>query len=119
MYTYRCKLVRVVDGDTIILDIDLGFHISIQRSVRLLGYNSPEIFGAKKSEASFQAGIECKQELERVLGVGKKLFCVTELDKSDKYGRILAKIFENLSDSSINEHMTIFVQNRTRKDDII
>lgn len=112
MYTYRCKLDRVVDGDTVILDIDLGFHITIKRSVRLLGYNSPEIFGVKKINESFSAGIECKQELERILSKTKKLFCVTELDKSDKYGRILANIFEDLNESSINKHMTEFVENR-------
>lgn len=115
MYTYRCKLNRVIDGDTVVLDIDLGFHITITRSVRLLGYNSPEIFGVKKTNESYIAGIECKQELERVLNNTKKLFCVTQLDKNDKYGRILANIFEDLNSPfhhSINRHMAEFVENR-------
>ncbi len=42
MFTYAAKLNRVIDGDTVVLDIDLGFHIVITEHVRIIGVDSPE-----------------------------------------------------------------------------
>ena len=42
MYKYNAELVRVIDGDTVELDIDLGFHITARQIVRLLGVDAPE-----------------------------------------------------------------------------
>ena len=43
MYTYAARLVRVVDGDTVDLDIDLGFHITVRERFRLAGIDTPEL----------------------------------------------------------------------------
>ena len=58
-YRYRAKLVRVVDGDTIDLDIDLGFYIRITERVRLEGVNTPEIFRVKKESEEYKRGHRC------------------------------------------------------------
>ena len=42
MYTYRAKLVKVVDGDTVDLDVDLGFHTTLRIRGRLIGVDTPE-----------------------------------------------------------------------------
>jgi len=43
MYEYSCKIVRVIDGDSIILDIDLGFGLWIHgERIRLYGIDTPE-----------------------------------------------------------------------------
>ena len=42
MYTYKIKLDRVVDGDTIDAEIDLGFDVSVKKRVRFMGINTPE-----------------------------------------------------------------------------
>ena len=42
MYTYKAKLVKVVDGDTIDVTIDLGFDVSVKKRVRFEGINAPE-----------------------------------------------------------------------------
>ena len=43
MYTYRCKILRVVDGDTVDVDIDLGFGVWLHRErVRIAGIDTPE-----------------------------------------------------------------------------
>jgi micrococcal nuclease len=42
MYRYTARLVRVIDGDTYVLDIDLGFHVHTEQHVRLLGIDCPE-----------------------------------------------------------------------------
>ena len=52
------KLVRVVDGDTIDLDIDLGFYIRITERVRLKGVNTPEIFRVRKERRSRRVGLQ-------------------------------------------------------------
>lgn len=44
-YRYRAHVVRVVDGDTLDVNIDLGFHVEFRARVRLAGYNAPELHG--------------------------------------------------------------------------
>jgi endonuclease YncB( thermonuclease family) len=126
MYIYKCKIVRVVDGDTAILDIDLGFFTTIRRSCRLLKYNAPEIFGTKKTDPEFEKGIECKEKLEELLGIittlpqldnkPKQFICRSELDRNDKYGRVLVEITEVGSSSSVNDDMIYFIENELRKE---
>jgi endonuclease YncB( thermonuclease family) len=41
----ECKLVRVIDGDTVVLDVDLGFHVTMRETFRLFGVNCPEVHG--------------------------------------------------------------------------
>lgn len=43
MWQYHASLVRIIDGDTYVFDIDLGFHITIRETVRLYGIDCPEI----------------------------------------------------------------------------
>jgi endonuclease YncB( thermonuclease family) len=55
MWEYRVELVRVIDGDTYRFDIDLGFHITIRETVRLLGIDCPEISTPEGQEAKAYA----------------------------------------------------------------
>lgn len=82
LYTYAAKLVRVVDGDTVHLDLDLGFYQWREgQSYRLLRVNAPEM--------STVEGGAAKVALEGFLA-GKTLVAHTE--KSDHFGRFLADI---------------------------
>lgn len=83
-WSYNAKLVRVVDGDTVYLEVDLGFRLHITMDFRLLGIDTPEMVGASKT-----AALSAKAELERLLGLGV-IRAYTE--KSDKYGRWLVKL---------------------------
>ena len=47
-YTYKAKLKRVIDGDTVDLVVDAGFYISVHQRFRLKGIDAPEIFGVLK-----------------------------------------------------------------------
>ena len=94
MYDYRCTIVRVIDGDTVECDIDLGLHIHCQRKVRLYGINAHEITGAMK-----EAGLAAKVALEGKLGEGPVIIR-TILDKHDKYGRLLGIFY--VADQSVN-----------------
>jgi micrococcal nuclease len=90
MYQYGIKLNRVVDGDTIDVDIDLGFKTWIKKErVRLLGIDAPECRTRDKEEK--QRGIASKKFLQQQLQ-GKILLIETYLMEG-KYGRTLGRIY--------------------------
>lgn len=91
LYEYDAKLVKVVDGDTLDLEVDLGFNIRHEIRVRLLGVDTPETYGVKKESEEYQAGIKAKERVEE-LCTGKDLTVFTYKDKTGKYGRYLAQI---------------------------
>jgi micrococcal nuclease len=89
MYEYRVKSVlAVVDGDTIDVDIDLGFNISYTQRVRLAGIDTPESRTKDKEEKVL--GLEVKELLKKTLKDAKNIVIRTEKpDSTEKYGRIL------------------------------
>jgi len=105
MYDYRVKkLLNVVDGDTIDVDIDLGFDISLSKRVRMAGIDTPESRTSDKFEKSL--GLEAKEYLKKHLKDAKEILIKTELpDSSEKYGRILGWVYVDGSEKSINETM--------------
>tara|TARA_B100000029_G_scaffold63104_2_gene56564 strand:- start:587 stop:1021 length:435 start_codon:yes stop_codon:yes gene_type:complete len=99
MYEYRCKILRVVDGDTVDVDIDLGFGVWMHKErVRIYGLDTPESRTRDKVEKVF--GNYAKQIVKDWLPTGSIQKLVTEKDKSGKYGRILGrfKIFDAETD---------------------
>lgn len=93
MYEYKCKILRVVDGDTVDIDIDLGFGIWIHRErVRMMGIDTPESRTRDLTEKQF--GLASKARLKELLPVGSIQILKTEIDKSGedkkgKFGRVL------------------------------
>ena len=105
MYEYHVKnLSKVVDGDTIDVDIDLGFDISFSSRVRLAGIDTPESRTADKMEKAL--GLEAKEYLKYKLKDAKSIVIKTEkMDSSEKYGRILGWIFIDGQEVSVNQQM--------------
>ena len=105
MFEYYVKKVsKVVDGDTIDVDIDLGFDISFSSRVRLAGIDTPESRTTDKFEKSL--GLEAKAYLKNAIDAAKNVVIKTEkMDSSEKYGRILGWVFLDGSDKSLNEMM--------------
>ena len=103
MYEYRVKKVTgVVDGDTIDVELDLGFNISYSQRVRLAGIDTPESRTKDKVEKAL--GLEVKQRLKDTLAKAQVIVIRTELpDSSEKYGRILGWLFLDGSEMSVNE----------------
>ena len=90
MYEYRCKIVRVVDGDTVDVDIDLGFGVWLQKQrVRLYGVDTPESRTRDAEEKIF--GNLAKKFVEDRLPVDSKQKLRTRLDGKGKFGRILGE----------------------------
>ena len=103
MYEYRVKKVlKVVDGDTIDVDIDLGFDISYTQRVRLAGIDTPESRTTDKKEKAL--GLEVKDRLKKAIDAATNVVIKTEKpDSSEKYGRILGWVFLDDNKVSINQ----------------
>lgn len=93
MYEYKCKIIRVVDGDTVDVDIDLGFGIVLtDERVRVMGIDTPESRTSDKVEDIF--GEAAKARVKELLGKGDYAILKTEVNKDGedmkgKFGRIL------------------------------
>jgi micrococcal nuclease len=108
-YIRRARIVRLVDGDTVILDVDMGMSITVRATVRLFKINTPEVRGPEKV-----AGHAATQHLADLL---VKFACVdgewdiivkTYRDKKGKYGRYLADLIGEDQDGwpiNLNERM--------------
>jgi micrococcal nuclease len=102
MYEYRIeKINRIVDGDTVDVAIDVGFHITINQRIRLSGINAPET--RTKDLQEKEEGLKSKEWLTKKLDTTEPLKIKTE--KEDMYGRILGWIYIGNDDKSINTHM--------------
>jgi micrococcal nuclease len=103
MYEYRVKqVIKVLDGDTIDVEIDLGFDISITKRVRLAGIDTPESRTTDKMEKTF--GLESKAKLKQLLDAAKLVVIKTEKpDSTEKFGRVLGWLHIDSSELSVNE----------------
>jgi micrococcal nuclease len=96
LYQYQATITKVIDGDTVRADIDLGFHTWRRDEVlRLWGVNAPEMKGPEA-----KAGKKSKDALaSRILG--KTLEICTLKDEQEKYGRYLVKVY--VGDELVND----------------
>ena len=106
MYTYKIKLDRVVDGDTIDAYIDLGFDVSVKKRIRFMGINTPESRTRDLEEKA--RGLAAKDRVKQLLE-GCNTIQLTSHGVG-KYGRCLGELFvdmvdgqEKLTLESINE----------------
>jgi len=87
MYEYNAIIKRVVDGDTVDIDLDLGFNIVLKdERVRIAGIDTPESRTRDPIEKVF--GLASKERLKEMLGKKCVLSC-KEYDSKGKFGRIL------------------------------
>tara|TARA_B100002003_G_scaffold239560_1_gene259062 strand:+ start:427 stop:876 length:450 start_codon:yes stop_codon:yes gene_type:complete len=90
MYEYQCKIVRVVDGDTVDVDIDLGFGTWMKKQrIRLYGIDTPESRTRDLEEKKY--GIMAKEIVKKYIPEGSTQILRTKKDKAGKYGRILGE----------------------------
>ncbi len=109
-YEYDAELIRVIDGDTVVLRVkksfDFGFKVwtehSAEMSFRLAGINTPELHGVGAEEK--ERALAAKEELERLCLSGE-LRAVTS--KPDKYGRWLVQLSVRCgtTETNINESL--------------
>jgi len=103
MYEYRATIVKIIDGDTVDVDIDLGFNVVLQdERVRIAGIDTPESRTRDLEEKKF--GLAAKARVKELLG--KTCVLKTQINKSGedmkgKFGRILGdfNVYDSTTDS--------------------
>ena len=121
MYEYKATVKRIIDGDSLILDIDLGFYMFMNETkIRLYGLDTPEM-NSEDPLLRLQA-IMATRYLFDNLQVGEKVVIKTILDKREKYGRLLATIIKkdglNINEGLIQNKLAISYHNLTREEQI-
>lgn len=93
VYLYNAEVIKVVDGDTFKINIDLGFEVHLgPKSVRLYGVNTPE--SRTKNLEEKKLGLAAKEFTDQwIKKANNKVKIETILDKNEKYGRILARVW--------------------------
>ena len=100
-YIYKIKVTRVIDGDTIDADIDLGFDVTLSKRIRLHGINTPETRTRDKKEKAL--GLKAKARLIEIIEASDHELYLRSMDQG-KYGRCVGVLFEkNFDDESIND----------------
>jgi micrococcal nuclease len=89
MYNYNATCVKVIDGDTIDAEIDLGFSVKIKKRIRLAGINAPE--SRTRNLVEKKLGLAAKDRLIEMLDGAANCF---ELESTElgKYGRVLGRL---------------------------
>ena len=90
MYEYSCTVTKVVDGDTIDAEIDLGFKTFVKKRIRFLGIKAPETRTRDLVEKEF--GLKAKSRLQALLDASNGAF-VLKSHGLGKFGRVLGEIF--------------------------
>ena len=108
-YNFRVtEIVKVLDGDTIDVTIDLGFDLYKKERVRVAGVDTPEkrTRNLEEKELGIDATNWLKKELEDVLAGDDELIVRTELHGGvGKYGRLLGWLYVGDETVSLNEQM--------------
>lgn len=118
-FSYRVdKVVKIVDGDTIDVVIDLGFDILYKSRVRLFGIDTPESRTRDLTEKKF--GLMSKKYLQDRLKNAKKITIKTHKgEETGKFGRILGEIFcdgENVNQAMCNEGHAVAYYGQNKDD---
>jgi|TARA_R110000782_G_scaffold251339_1_gene338893 micrococcal nuclease len=100
MFEYQCKIVKVIDGDTADVDIDLGFGVWMKKQrIRFYGVDTPESRTRDKEEKVY--GLMAKEFVLSHLPVGSTQVLRTKKDGVGKYGRILGEFV--IDDTTVNQ----------------
>jgi len=106
IFVYRARAVRVVDGDTCDLTVDVGFHMTTTQRFRLLGINTPELHS--KDLAERERAVAATQALTGMLTAATGEWpLLVRTQKSDSFGRWLAEIWVEATGTNINTSLLL------------
>ena len=111
MFEYQCKIVKVIDGDTTDVDIDLGFGVWLKKQrIRFYGIDTPESRTRDLEEKKY--GLAAKAFVEAHMPVGSIRTLTTVKDKTGKYGRILGKFkaYDSYTDAWVNLNQLLIIK---------
>ena len=124
MFEYSCTIVKVIDGDTVDVDIDLGFGVWLKKQrIRLYGIDTPESRTRDLEEKKY--GLVAKAFVLAHLPLGSTRTLTTDQDKTGKYGRILGKFtaydsdldaWVNMNQWMIVKHLAVEYHGQSKED---
>ena len=118
MYEYNVKVVKVIDGDTVDVDIDLGFGVWLHKErVRIYGIDTPESRTRDKVEKRF--GLLAKEFVKQFVKGSSVILRTQKYDAKGKFGRILGDIIvddKSLSETMIQEHHAVAYHGQSKED---
>lgn len=117
MYEYKCGVTKIVDGDTVDCEIDLGFDIVYKSRVRLYGIDTPESRTKDLDEKA--RGKLASDFLAQHILHADKLVIQTKLDKKGKFGRVLGVIVADgvdLNPALIDNHLAVAYTGQSKND---
>lgn len=123
LYTYKCVILDIVDGDTVDIDIDLGFGVWLRdQRVRVYGIDAPESRTSDDTEKIF--GLLSKDKVMGLIPVGSKQILKTHLgEERGKFGRILGEFYvdyggtvKSVSEIMVENHYAVEYYGQSKKD---
>lgn len=106
MYQYKVReLIDIIDGDTLKVELSLGFNIYYEITLRLVDINAPEV--RTLNEEVKRYGLRAKQKLEEYINFGNGNIIVSTLkpNPEDKYGRVLGTLYKEGQNLTASEYM--------------
>ena len=100
MQKYKAKLIRIIDGDTIDAEIDIGFDVFVRKRIRLWGINAPETRSRDQNEVKLAKNTF--KRLASILAASNGEFELIS-HGDGKYGRCLGEIFVKELKESVNQ----------------
>ena len=116
MFKYTAQVIRIIDGDTFEVLLDLGFGVFRKEKLRLARIDTPETYGVKKESAEYKAGKEATEFVKEWCKItNNKIVVHTIRDKKGSFGRYLAEVYafegddkdKNLNDILLFEGLAV------------
>lgn len=92
MWRFTAEMIKVIDGGTIEFEVDLGFRIFAKVRVRLLGVNTPEVYGVKHGTPEYEAGLRASEFTKAWFAAHGWIVELQTLKDPEKYGRWLGTV---------------------------
>jgi micrococcal nuclease len=105
MYQYKAKILDIIDGDTLKVELSLGFDIYHRVTLRLTDINAPEVRTLNEEVKKY--GIRAKEKLEEYVNGGDGNLIVSTLkpNPQDKWGRVLGTLYKEGQNLTASEYM--------------
>lgn len=104
LFWYRAAPIRVIDGDTLIVEIDLGLRVRAEHSIRILDLDTPELFSGEDREAGARAKAALAAWVMDAADGGRWPLLIHTKKDSQTFNRYLADVYNTIGESAA-EHM--------------
>lgn len=98
----KATVHRVIDGDTIVFDVDLNYNITTRVQVRLVGVDTAETYNVSESSPEYKLGKKHERFVRGWLDEADEIYLRT--DEKGKFGRWLGEVF-NKNGESLNDKL--------------